>query len=146
MSKGWCMKAKVNILAKPHASLHLFHTTVRQHPWDFNLLPSMQLLMLCISIWVYTLIIMTSRQPTQAQGLGCTRGMWQECHALSIQTYDNVVKVQHGFSLIPRQLVVRYRKTEYCKVSSVKYWGGGGGGGPCHPPVPTPMQICTVFG
>jgi len=22
-------------------SLHLFHTTVRQHPWDLNLLPSM---------------------------------------------------------------------------------------------------------
>ena len=33
-------------------SLHLFHTTVRQHPWELllNLLPSMQLLMLCISI------------------------------------------------------------------------------------------------
>jgi len=22
-------------------SLHLFHTTVRQHPWELNLLPSM---------------------------------------------------------------------------------------------------------
>ena len=34
---------------------------------------------------------------------------------LSIQTYDSVVKVWHGFSTIPRQLVVHYRKTPmYC--------------------------------
>ena len=50
---------------------------------------------------------MTSLQPTPAQGQGCTRGMWHCQYRL----IDSVVKVRHGFSLIPRQLVVRYRKT-----------------------------------
>ena len=31
-------------------SLHFFHTIVRQHPSGLNLLPSMQLLMLCITL------------------------------------------------------------------------------------------------
>jgi len=39
---------------------------------------------------------MTSLQPTQAQGLGCTRGMYRV--PLSIQTYDSVVKI-HGMVL-----------------------------------------------
>ena len=64
-------------------------TIVRQHPWELNLLPSMQLLMLCIGInfEFYKPFTMTSLQFTQAQGLGYTRGM---CRVpLSIQTYDS---------------------------------------------------------
>jgi len=35
------MKAKVNIITGKAPSLHLFHTTARQHPWELNLLPFM---------------------------------------------------------------------------------------------------------
>ena len=58
---GWYAKKYANKVGMMHESklgqhignapsLHLFHTTFRQHPWELNLLPSMQLLMLCISI------------------------------------------------------------------------------------------------
>ena len=37
---------------------------------------------------------MTSLQPTQAQGLGCTRGMQQGCYTVNTDLYS-VVKI-HG--------------------------------------------------
>ena len=61
--------------SQPTPFLPLFPTTVRQHPWELNLLPSMQWWMLYISIWFYTMITMTSLQPTQVQGLGYMRSM-----------------------------------------------------------------------
>ena len=75
--------------------IHLFHTTVWQYPWELNLLPSMQLLILCIS----TLITMTSLQFTQAWGMGYARGMYGV--PLSIPTCDSTL---HGFTLVPRPL------------------------------------------
>ena len=74
-------EAKVNVLAKPHP--YVFFTL----QLDSSSYPCMQLLMLCRSI--YILITMTSLQLTQAQGLGCTRGMYRV--PLSIQTNDSVV-------------------------------------------------------
>ena len=50
------MKAKVNILAKPHSYI-FSHYSYRQHPSELNLLPSMQLLMQCAKVFeFYTLI------------------------------------------------------------------------------------------
>ena len=87
-----------------------FSHAVTQHPWDLNLLPSMQLLMLCLSIWV----LHTDYYDQSAAHSSSGSRLYQR-HVtrvpLSVQTYDSVVKVRHGFSLIPRQLVVRYRKT-----------------------------------
>ena len=66
--------------------------------------------MLCISIWV----LHTDYYDQSAAQSSSGSRLYQR-HVtrvpLSVQTYDSVVKVQHGFSLIPRQLVVCYRKT-----------------------------------
>ena len=81
--------------SQPTPFLPLFPTTVRQHPWELKLLPSMQWWMLYISIWFYTMITMTSLQPTQVQGLGYK---YVTSVPLSIKIYDSVVNV-HGLVL-----------------------------------------------
>ena len=50
---------------------------------------------------------MTSLQPTQAQVLVVP----EACDKSATVNTDSVVKIRHGFSLIPKQLVVRDRKT-----------------------------------
>ena len=67
-------------------------TTVRQHPWELNLLPSMQLSMLCISIWAL-LITMTSLQFTQAGSRLYQRHVWSA--TVNTDLWYSIIKA-HG--------------------------------------------------
>jgi len=83
------MKAKVNILAKPH-------------PYIFFTLQIDSILESCCWIFshpcsylMHTDYYMTSLEFTQAQDLGYTRGIYGV--PLSIQTYDSIIKYMAWF-------------------------------------------------
>ena len=102
--------------------------------------------MLCISIWVlhtdyyYQSAVHSSSGSRLYQMHVVTRV------PLSIQTYDSVVKnTWHGFSLIPRQLVVRFRKTPmHCLTVVWKRWRDGAL--PICWPLHHPYLVCILFG
>ena len=86
------MKAKVNVLAKPHP--YIFFTLTDTKTASLRAAAeSAPIHVVIIAMHkFYTLINMTSLEFTQAQGLGYTKGMYRV--PLSIPTYDSVMKVQ----------------------------------------------------